>query len=147
MAIKFYTKEYNHLTKDELYDILRLRAAIFVVEQNCVYQDIDGKDQKAYHILGYKNTKLVAYSRIFKPNDYFKYASIGRVLVAIEERNHHFGFKLMEASIMAINIHFKEFKIAISAQEHLKKFYTNLGFIQIKESYLEDGIPHIYMIR
>ena len=88
MAIKFYTKEYNHLTKDELYKILRLRAEVFIVEQNCVYQDIDNKDQKAYHILGYKNEKIVAYTRIFKPNDYFKYASIGRVVVSKKERNH-----------------------------------------------------------
>ena len=147
MEIKFYTKEYEHLTKDELYEILRLRTEVFVVEQNCIYQDIDNKDQKAIHILGYIGTELVAYSRIFKAGDYFKKASIGRVLIAKKYRGLDFGFRLMETSIMAINIHFKEFKIAISAQEYLEKFYNRLGFIKIKESYLEDGIPHIYMIK
>ncbi|HIE45880.1 MAG TPA: GNAT family N-acetyltransferase [Flavobacteriaceae bacterium] len=145
--IKFYTKEFTHLTIDELYEILKLRAKVFIVEQNCVYQDIDNKDQKAMHILGYKNNKLIAYARIFKANDYFKYASIGRVVISEKERSNQYGFKLMETSILAINIHFKEFKIAISAQEHLEKFYNNLGFISTGKKYLEDGIPHIYMIK
>ena len=92
--IKFKTKEYEHLTKDELYEILRLRAAIFIVEQNCVYQDIDNKDQKALHILGYKNNELIAYTRIFKAGDYFKYASIGRVLIAKKARKNQYGFLL-----------------------------------------------------
>jgi len=147
MSVKFYTKEYQQLTKDELYEILQLRAEVFIVEQECVYQDIDNKDQKALHILGYKNKKLIAYTRIFKPNDYFELASIGRVVVVRKERKHKYGYQLMEASILAINIHFKEFKIAISAQEHLKNFYTNLGFHQQGEGYMEDGIPHIYMIK
>ena len=145
--IKFYTKEYEHLTKDELYKILSLRAKVFVVEQDCVYQDIDDKDKKAIHILGYKNNKLIAYSRIFKSGDYFKYASIGRVLVVKEERKNKYGFQLMETSIMAINMHFREFKIDISAQKHLENFYKTLGFIKIGDSYLEDGIPHIKMVR
>ena len=131
MSIKFYTKEFKHLTSNELYEILRLRTEVFVVEQNCIYQDIDNKDQKALHILGYKNNKLIAYSRIFKAHDYFNYASIGRVLVIESERNFNYGFQLIEASIMAINIHFKEFEIAISAQEYLEKFYNKLGFIKI----------------
>ncbi len=145
--MNFNTKTYQQLTKEELYNILQLRAEVFVVEQECVYQDIDNKDQKALHILGYKNNELIAYARIFKPNDYFEFASIGRVVVAQKERNHKYGYHLMEAAIMAINIHFKVYTIAISAQEHLKKFYTNLGFTQIGKGYLEDGIPHIYMLR
>ncbi|MEE9348662.1 MAG: GNAT family N-acetyltransferase [Flavobacteriaceae bacterium] len=147
MPIKFYPKEYNHLTKDELYEILRLRSEVFVVEQNCVYQDIDDKDQIAMHILGYVGIELVAYARIFKPGDYVKKASIGRVLVREKHRQNVYGFRLMETSIMAINMHFRAFKIEISAQEHLKKFYNRLGFIQIGDNYLEDGIPHIKMIK
>ncbi len=135
------------LTKEELYEILRLRTEVFVVEQNCVYQDIDNKDQKAIHILGYENKKLIAYARIFKAGDYFKRASIGRVLVVKEFRGLDYGFKLMETAIMAINVHYREFEIAVSAQEYLEKFYNRLGFIKIKGSYLEDGIPHIYMIK
>lgn len=145
--ITFKTKTFNQLTKDELYEILRLRAEVFVVEQDCPYQDVDNKDQKALHILGFKNERLIAYTRIFKLNDYFEFASIGRVVVALKERKHKYGYDLMLASIMAINIHFKEFTIAISAQVYLKKFYTNLGFIQDGDPYLEDNIPHIYMIK
>lgn len=147
MSIKFHPKDYEMLTKDELYEILKLRIAVFVVEQDCIYQDIDNKDKKAMHILGYKGKKLVAYARIFKPGDYFKNASIGRVLVEKKERSYGFGVQLMEAAIMAINIHFNEFNIDISAQVYLENFYTNLGFITIGDSYLEDDIPHYKMIR
>ncbi len=145
--IRFFTKTFGQLTKENLYEILRLRAEVFVVEQNCSYQDVDNKDQKALHILGYKNEKLIAYTRIFKPNDYFEFASIGRVVVAQKERKHKYGYDLMQTSIMAINIHFKAYTIAISAQVYLKNFYANLGFIQEGEGYLEDDIPHIYMVK
>jgi ElaA protein len=145
--IKFYTKTFAMLSRDQLYELLRLRAEVFVVEQDCPYQDLDNKDQKALHVLGYKNEKLIAYTRVFKPNDYFKYASIGRVVVAKNERKHKYGYQLMETSILAIKIHFKESTIAVSAQVYLKKFYNNLGFFQKGDGYLEDGIPHIYMIR
>ncbi|HBK70163.1 MAG TPA: GNAT family N-acetyltransferase [Flavobacteriaceae bacterium] len=146
MPVKFYIKEYQQLNKDKLYEILQLRAEVFIVEQKCIYQDIDNKDQKALHVLGYKNKKLIAYTRIFKPNEYFELASIGRVVVVQKERKHKYGYQLMETSILAINIHFKEFKIAISAQKHLKQFYNTFGFQQVGEGYMEDGIPHIYMI-
>ena len=145
--IEFYPKEYSQLTKDELYEILRLRAEVFVVEQNCAYQDVDNKDQKALHILGIKKGSIVAYARIFKPNDYFEYASIGRIVIHPKERNNKYGYELVKTAIMSINIHFKAYTIAISAQEHLEKFYNNLGFEKDGKSYLEDGIPHIYMIR
>jgi len=145
--IKFHPKEYDQLTKEELYEILRLRVEVFVVEQDCVYQDIDNKDQKAMHILGVKKGSIVAYARIFKPKDYFEYASIGRIVIHPKERNNKYGYQLVEAAIGAINIHFKQNTIAISAQKHLEKFYTNLGFQKEGDTYLEDGIPHIYMIR
>ncbi|WP_100613659.1 GNAT family N-acetyltransferase [Confluentibacter citreus] len=139
-------KPFNKLSTQELYAILQLRSAVFVVEQDCVYQDIDGKDQKAIHILGIKNDNLVAYTRIFKPGDYFEQASIGRVLVAKPERQHKYGYDIMNASISAIEKEFKEHTIKISAQSYLKDFYNNLGFKQIGEAYLEDNIPHIAMI-
>ena len=145
--LEFKIKTYQQLTKEELYEILRLRAEVFIVEQNCVYQDIDNKDQKAIHVLGYKNNKLIAYTRIFKSGDYFKNASIGRVLVVESERNNQYGFTLMETSITLINKHFNEFIIEISAQEHLEKFYNTLEFTKFGNSYLEDGIPHIKMIK
>lgn len=140
-------KIYQELTKEDLYGLLQLRSEVFVVEQDCVYQDIDGKDQKALHVLGFLDDKLIAYTRLFKPGDYFDQASIGRVVVAKNQRQHKFGYAIMEASIKAIKDYFKETTIKISAQCYLKTFYNNLGFKQVGEEYLEDGIPHIAMIK
>lgn len=144
--IKTQVKTFNELTTHELYDILQLRSEVFVVEQDCVYQDLDGKDEKALHVLGLKNDKIMAYTRIFKPGDYFIEASIGRVVVAKNERQYKYGHDIMNASIEAIKFYFNTYKIKISAQCYLNKFYTNLGFKNIGEEYLEDGIPHINMI-
>jgi ElaA protein len=141
------TKTFKQLSTDELYAILQLRSEVFVVEQDCVYQDLDYKDQKALHVLGFKNEALVAYTRIFKPNDYFENASIGRVIVKESERKYRYGYDIMDASIKAIKDYYNETKIKISAQVYLKKFYNNLGFKSIGEEYLEDGIPHIGMIK
>lgn len=145
--LKITTKTFKELTTDELYALLQLRSEVFVVEQDCVYQDIDYKDQKALHVLGFKNNKLVAYTRLFKPGDYFNYASIGRVIVAQNEREHKYGYDIMNASINAIKEYYNETTIKISAQTYLKKFYNNLGFEEVGEGYLEDGIPHIGMIK
>ena len=130
-----------------MYQILQLRAEVFVVEQDCVYQDVDGKDQKSLHIFGIKNQQIVAYTRIFKPGDYFKNASIGRVVVVASERKYGFGNALMETSIGAIKNYFKVDQITISAQVYLKKFYESHGFLQVGNDYLEDGIPHIEMLK
>lgn len=141
------TKTFSELTTQELYEILQLRSEVFVVEQDCVYQDLDGKDQKALHVLGFKDNKIVAYTRIFKPGLYFNEASIGRVVVAENQRKFKYGYTIMEASIDAVKEYYKETTIKISAQCYLKKFYNNLGFIEIGEEYLEDGIPHIAMLK
>ena len=141
------TKSFKELTTQELYDLLQLRSEVFVVEQDCVYQDVDGKDQKALHVLGYKEEKLIAYTRIFKPGLYFKEASIGRVVVFENERQFNYGYSIMEASIEAIKDYYNETTIKISAQTYLKKFYNNLGFKIVGEEYLEDDIPHIAMIK
>jgi ElaA protein len=140
-------KPFKELTTQELYTFLQLRSEVFVVEQDCVYQDIDGKDKDAWHILGYKNKKIIAYTRIFKSGDYFKNASIGRVVVAKGERKYKYGYDIMEASIKAIKDLFKETTIKLSAQSYLKQFYNNLGFKEEGEEYLEDGIPHIVMVK
>lgn len=145
--ISITVKPYKDLSIDELYSLLRLRSEVFVVEQNCVYQDMDEKDKKAIHILALKNNEIVAYARIFKPGDYFKEASIGRVVVSQKERGSGLGYKIMNASIKAILDEFQEYNIKVSAQKYLKKFYNNLGFKQVGEEYLEDGIPHIAMIK
>lgn len=143
--MNFITKQFSELTTTELYKILQLRSEVFVVEQDCVYQDIDFKDQKALHILGFKNDTIVAYTRIFKPGDYFKNASIGRVVVAEIKRKFGYGHLIMKASIKAIETHFKVEEITISAQKYLKNFYESHQFKQVGNEYLEDGIPHIRM--
>ncbi len=140
-------KTFEELSTTELYNLLQLRSEVFVVEQDCLYQDIDGKDEKALHILGFKDETLVAYTRLFKPGDYFTEASIGRVVVKENYRKFNFGYAIMEASINAVETHFSETVIKISAQEYLQRFYENLGFKKEGESYLEDGIPHIAMIK
>jgi len=144
--VVFKTKTFSEFTTKELYDVLQLRSEVFVVEQDCVYQDIDFKDQKALHVLGYKNDKLVAYTRIFKAGDYFTEASIGRVVVQENERKYGYGHDLMKESIIAVEKQFKTKTIYISAQTYLEKFYNTHGFIKKGEGYLEDGIPHIKMV-
>jgi ElaA protein len=146
MCMKFIVKTFTDLNTTELYEILQLRSEIFVVEQDCVYQDIDFKDQNALHVFSRKNNKIITYTRIFKPGDYFKNASIGRVLVLASERKFGFGHDLMKASIATIKTYFKSDTITISAQKYLKKFYETHNFIQVGEAYLEDGIPHIEML-
>jgi ElaA protein len=145
--LSIQTKTFNELSTTELYDVLQLRSEVFVVEQDCVYQDLDGKDTKALHVLGLKNDKIVAYTRVFGPGDYFKEASIGRVVVAQNERKYKYGYVIMEASIEAIKNYFKTTTVKLSAQRYLKKFYNNLGFKTVGAEYLEDGIPHIAMIK
>ena len=140
-------KKFNDLSPLELYEILQLRSEVFVVEQDCVYQDIDGNDQKALHIIGTVENKIIAYTRCFRPGDYFKEASIGRVVVKESQRKFKRGNQIMNNSIKAINDHYKTKIIKISAQCYLNKFYTNLQFKPIGEKYLEDGIPHIAMLR
>ena len=143
--IQFKIKPFKELSITELYQILQLRSEVFVVEQNCVYQDIDGKDEKAIHVLGYYEGVLAAYSRLFKPNDYFTHSSIGRVIVKASHRDKKFGHDLMRVSISAIKDLFHETNITISAQLYLQKFYESHGFVAVGESYLEDDIPHIEM--
>ena len=145
--MNFKIKSFQELTTTELYTILQLRSEVFVLEQDCVYQDIDFKDQKSLHIFGLKNDNIVAYTRIFKPGDYFKNASIGRVVVSEKERKFGYGHELMKVSIEAIKTHFKVDEITISAQKYLQNFYESHQFNQIGEEYLEDGIPHIRMDR
>ncbi|MBT3741358.1 MAG: GNAT family N-acetyltransferase [Polaribacter sp.] len=145
--MNFVTKSFSELTTTELYKILQLRSEVFVVEQDCVYQDLDFKDQKSLHVFGFKNDNIIAYTRIFKPGDYFDNASIGRVVVADTERKFGYGHDVIKASINAIKTHFNVDEITISAQKYLKIFYESHNFIQIGEEYLEDGIPHIRMDR
>lgn len=125
--------------------MLKLRIEVFVVEQNCIYQDIDGKDSKAIHVLGYYNGDLAAYCRIFDAGYYFDEASIGRVIVSPKYRDKKFGHDLMKVGIQAVEDNFNKKQITISAQMYLQKFYESHGFVKTSEMYLEDDIPHIQM--
>ena len=141
------TYNFSSLNTDQLYRLLQLRSEVFVVEQDCVYQDIDGKDKKALHVLGTVEGNIVAYTRVFKPGDYLEKAAIGRVVVASDFRKRDFGKAIMQASIAAVENHFNTTAIGLSAQTYLLNFYNDLGLSALGETYLEDGIPHIYMER
>ncbi|MCZ8196574.1 MAG: GNAT family N-acetyltransferase [Flavobacterium sp.] len=145
MNPKWKIKPFEALSVAELYSVLQLRSEVFVVEQNCVYQDIDGKDVKALHLFGEYDGKTVAYARLFKPNDYFENASIGRVIVSQNYRDKKWGFDLMQQAINAIETHYNETKITISAQLYLQRFYESMGFVKTSDVYLEDDIEHIEM--
>lgn len=143
--MQFVFKPYKQLTVDELYDSLQLRSAIFVVEQTCIYQDMDDKDKRAEHLLGYDNGKLVAYARTLAPGISYKEASIGRVVVDSNQRGKSFGKELMQEAIKRTLDLYKTNEIVISAQYYLLKFYSELGFVAEGEIYPEDDIPHIKM--
>jgi ElaA protein len=145
--MEFIVKKFNEFTIDELYAVLQLRSEVFVVEQDCVYQDIDYKDQKAFHVLGIKNNTIVAYARVFDAGDYFTLPSIGRIVVKKEERKYKYGHQLVQSAITYIEENFTTTDILISAQKYLIKFYNSHGFIQQGEEYLEDGIPHVKMLK
>src|SRR6187431_3001238 len=147
MTIEWKIKPFEALSVNELYDILQLRSRIFVVEQNCVYLDPDGKDKVALHLFGTFEGKIVAHARLFKPGISFDNASIGRVVVDPDYRSRNWGHELMQEAIAGIFEHFGESQITIGGQLYLKKFYESLGFVQTSEMYLEDDIPHIEMVR
>ncbi|MEL6811013.1 MAG: GNAT family N-acetyltransferase [Bacteroidota bacterium] len=145
--MELFIKTFDQLTTKELHDILQLRSEVFVVEQDCVYQDIDGKDEKALHVFGKKSGRVAAYTRCFAPGIYFKEAAIGRVVVPKDQRQYGYGHDIMKASVKAIYDQYGEQPIKLSAQTYLTQFYQSHGFKQVGEGYLEDGIPHIAMIR
>lgn len=144
--MKFEFKKFSDLSLNELYDILQLRSEIFVVEQNCVYNDLDGLDKVAVHQYYKKEGEIVAYSRLLKPGTRFSDYSIGRVVVKKSERGTGLGIEMMEAAKKYIAKEWRATKIKVSAQSYLQRFYENLGFEIVTEMYLEDGIPHYGMI-
>jgi ElaA protein len=148
MDLTWHAHSFKELTNDELYELLSLRSQVFVVEQNCVYQDMDGKDQHSVHLLGKNNDgKIVAATRLFGLDKYYEgYLAIGRVITHPEYRRFGFGKALMEKSIEKIHELYGNFPIKIGAQKYLTKFYGSFGFKEIGVDYLEDGIPHCLMI-
>ena len=146
--MKWVLKKFDELTPYELYSILQLRNEVFVVEQNCVYQDADNKDQASYHFTGWENDKLIAYTRLLpKGVAYKEYVSVGRVVTSPSERGNGIGRELIKKSIEQLNNLFESVPVKIGAQIYLKKFYSEFGFQQTSDIYLEDDIEHIEMIR
>ena len=141
-------RPFEALSALQWHHMLTLRARVFVVEQNCVYQDPDHKDPLSYHLWGADNNgNVVAYARIVKPGVSYQEVSIGRIIVAPEYRGSGMGVELMEEAFKFIRQFYGELPIRISAQCYLEKFYTNLGFETVSETYLEDDIPHVEMLR
>lgn len=147
MTFSHSIKSFDELTNHELYNMLRLRCDVFVVEQNCPYLDLDNKDQKGFHLLYYVDNKLAGVTRLLPKGVSYDEVSIGRVVIAKSHRGLGLGVKLMEASIKGCEEKFGKGPIRISAQYHLSKFYQSLGFVEQGEVYDEDGIPHIGMLR
>jgi len=148
MALQFQHYTFDELSTSLLYNIMKVRQEVFIVEQNCPYLDADGKDQAAYHLLGtYEADEVVAYTRLLpKGVSYPEYCSIGRVLTTEKARGQGAGKDIMLQSIATCRKLFSNQKIKISAQSYLVKFYTDLGFEPTGETYLEDNIPHMAMI-
>lgn len=148
MKIDWKIKAFNELSTIELYTIMQLRIAIFSVEQNCVYQDADGKDLKCFHLMGTdEEGNLIAYSRIVPPGISFNEVSIGRVISSQKVRGTGTGKVLMHKSIELIEKEYGKVPIRISAQCYLIKFYSSFGFEILGGEYIEDNIPHIEMLR
>jgi len=145
--MQWILKKFHDLTVDEFHDILQLRINIFVVEQNCPYPELDDRDKIAFHFFGInKENKIIAYTRIFKPGDYYEEAAFGRVVVHQDYRNQKIGFQLVEQTIIEIHKLFGNINIKIGAQTYLNNFYQSFGFHQVGDDYIEDGIPHIHML-
>jgi len=142
--MRLEVKAWDQLSRKEINDIFSLRSEVFVVEQECIYQDVDGKDEKADHVLLIINNELVGYTRVFNENIYFKEASFGRAVVKKNYRGEGYGHLLVEKSLEHLKTN-KQSPIKISAQSHLKEFYSSHGFVAKGEEYMEDGIPHTAM--
>jgi len=147
LNLRWELKTFENLTPTELYALLRLRSEVFVVEQNCVFLDMDNKDQFSYHNMAFIGEDLVAYTRLIPPQKVYPYMSIGRVVTSPGFRKKNIGRILMHESIQACYNLFGKAPIQIGAQLYLKKFYESFGFVQSSPVYDEDGIDHIEMIK
>ena len=143
--MKLICKHFNDLTAKELYEILRLRVDVFVVEQKCSYSEVDGKDLDAWHLWFEDEDGIAGYLRLLAPGVSFKEASIGRVIA--KKRRCGIGNKLMQAGIEKMKEIYGDTDIRIEAQVYAREFYEKAGFVKVSEEFLDDGIPHIEMLR
>ncbi|MEW6996573.1 GNAT family N-acetyltransferase [Colwelliaceae bacterium BS250] len=148
--IQWHALTFKQLTTDQLYDALKLRVDVFVVEQTCYYPELDEKDRQSetIHLLGYDGNKLVAYVRLLAANvSYPNCVSIGRVATAEDYRGKGVGHPLMHKALALCEQTWPSIDIKIGAQEHLEKYYNQHDFVRVSDMYLEDDIPHIDMLR
>ncbi len=140
-------KKFSELSLTELYELLALRTQIFVVEQNCAYQEVDNHDQNALHIIGYKDEKMMAYARLVAPGQVYEEPSIGRVCVHEEHRGHQFGRTVFMAALEKAKALYPKQTLKIQAQVYLEEFYRSVGFKTISKPYPDFGIWHVDMIK
>ncbi|MBK8658469.1 MAG: GNAT family N-acetyltransferase [Bacteroidetes bacterium] len=143
----FVTRKFEDLSTTELYRLLQLRQEVFVVEQNCPYLDADGKDFSSLHVMGFVDEELVAYCRLVQPGISYNEVSIGRVISATKHRGKQLGKALMVYALQEIRKIYGPVPVRIGAQAYLKGFYESFGFQDLNEPYLEDGIPHLIMLK
>lgn len=140
------TSSFGQLGKRELFEIVRLRQDIFIVEQQCIYRDLDGLDEGSFHMRAYHNGDLAAYQRLLPPGLSYPESSIGRILVSPALRGKQLGRELVERGVDYNRNHWPDSDIRIGAQAHLSDFYSSVGFVIAGDEYLDDGIPHIEML-
>tara|TARA_B110000977_G_C11065615_1_gene487698 strand:+ start:782 stop:1246 length:465 start_codon:yes stop_codon:yes gene_type:complete len=145
-ALNWTICSYEELSKDQLFDMCEVRQEVFVVEQDCPYQDCDQKDKQSHHLMGYDKEVLVAYLRIVKPGVSYQEPSIGRVLTKLSSRKKGLGVELMERALVFCSSKYPAINIRISAQQYLLPFYQSLAFLPVGKGYLEDNIPHMEML-
>jgi len=147
LDLEWQSLGFDALSTAQLYALLKLRSEVFVLEQDCVYQDMDDYDQEAQHVLGYHGDTLLCYARLLSPGVKYDEPSIGRVISGLRVRQQGLGKKLVERSLGYCNGFWPGVGVRISAQQRLEKFYLEFGFVTVSKPYLEDGIPHLEMIR
>lgn len=149
MTINWFCLAFCDLNTEQLYEIMQLRVNVFIVEQNCPFPDLDGYDTQnsVQHIIGYQDGKIIAYARLLPPGVKYDYPSIGRVITHADYRKDGLGHRLMKTALKQCQILWPKQKIFLQAQQHLEGFYLKHGFQTCSETYLDDNIPHIDMIR
>lgn len=147
MGIIWLWSSFTELDSSTLYAVLALRSEVFICEQSCAYQDLDFKDQYAFHLIAKQGDEIVAYLRVIEPGKKYLEPAIGRVLVRKQNRGQGLATELMRIALEKIELEYPDQGIRLSAQQYLEKFYRNLGFKTVSEVYLEDKIPHVEMVK
>jgi ElaA protein len=146
LDLNWQTKTFDDLSNHALYAVLKLRLDVFSIEQQCIYQDLDNRDQEALHMLGWQGEELVAYQRLLPPGLDYPESSIGRIVINMEARGHNLGKEMVQRGMDFALGTWPGNDIRINAQAYLRKFYMNLGFEPLTEEYIYDGIPHLEML-